>query len=312
MISFLRVIKTGFINFWRNIWLSSAATLVMTTTLVILSILLLIFIVTSYSINSVRERVDMSVYFKTGLAENQIFAIKDEVQDNPLVTEVTYVSAEQGLEEFKKKNLDNPLISDSLVELNENPIPATLRIKAKTLDDYPTIAESLQAEKYKSAVESLNFDDNRVIIERLNKILDFVQSSGIILVVIFSFIAVLVIFNTITLTIYNRREEIEIMRLVGATNWYIRGPFLVEAVMYSMMATLITFGLLVIVYKNALPKLQNYFIGASDFSLVLLNIPLLKNGSIVNLPALLLGLIAISVSLSVVSTLLSMRKYLKI
>lgn len=302
MISFLRVVKTGFVNFWRNIWLSLAATLVMTTTLVILSILMLVFIVTNYSINSVRARVDMSVYFKTGLAENQVFTIRDDLKKSPAVSEITYISAEQGFEEFKKKNANNPLISDSLGELNENPIPATLRIKATTLDDYPVIADILKAEKYSAAVESVNFEDNRIIIDRLNKILNFVQTFGLILVTIFILIAILVIFNTITLTIYNRREEIEIMRLVGATNWYIRGPFIIEAFMYSIMATLITFTLLYISYTNIIPRVSVYLGSSAD----------IFTSEYISLPILLAALLGISIILSTISTMLSMRKYLKI
>jgi cell division transport system permease protein len=303
MISFLRVLKTGFLNFWRNIWLSAAATLVMTITLVILSTLLLVFLITSYSITAVRERVDMSVYFKTGLAESQIFGLRDELQQNPSIEKMTYVSALQGFEEFKKKNENNPVITDSLNELNENPIPATLRIKAFNLNDYEGISRQIQGnEKYKAGIEKINFEDNRAIIERLNKILGFVRTFGIVLVIVFSMIAVLVIFNTITLTIYNRREEIEIMRLVGATNWYIRGPFLIEAIMYSVMATIITFILLFIVYQRIIPQVTTY-LGTSLTGIT---------GVFTNLGTILGLLIVISVVLSTFSTVLSMRKYLKI
>ncbi len=313
MISFLRIIKTGFVNFWRNIWLSAAATLVMTITLVILSILLLVFVVTNYSINSVRERVDMSVYFTIGLAENKILEVQDELKKNPRITEVSYISAEQGFKEFKDKNQQNSLISDSLGELNENPIPATLRIKTQTLEDFPAIAEQLKSEQYKALVDKVNFEDNRLIIERLNKILNFVKTFGSALIIIFALIAVLVIFNTITLTIYNRREEIEIMRLVGATNWYIRGPFIMEAIMYSIMATIITAILLSILYSNIVPKLNQYLGSGDSFTLASSGVPgFLLSGKFINLPVLLIILLITSIALSIFSTVLSMRKYLKI
>ncbi len=313
MISFLRIVTTGFVNFWRNIWLSAAATLVMTITLIILSTLLLVFAITSYSINGIRERVDMSVYFTAGLAENKIFEIRDELKQNSRVTEVTYISPDEGLKEFLEKNKQNSLITDSLGELNENPIPATLRIKTHTLDDFPAVAEQLKADKYKSMVEKVNFEDNRLIIERLNSILNFVKTFGLALVAVFSLIAVLVIFNTITLTIYNRREEIEIMRLVGATNWYIRGPFLMEAVMYSIMATIITSALLFGLYNSVIPKVSKYLGSSDELALSLSGLPhFLLSGKFVNLPVLLLILLGTSILLSIVSTLLSMRKYLRI
>jgi cell division transport system permease protein len=245
----------------------------------------------------------MSVYFKTGLAENQIFALRDELQKNPAIEKLTYVSALQGFEEFKKKNEGNPLITDSLNELNENPIPATIRIKAYQLEDYEGIAKQIQGdEKFKAGVEKINFEDNRVIIEKLNRILNFIRTFGLILVIVFSLIAILVIFNTITLTIYNRREEIEIMRLVGATNWYIRGPFVIEALTYSLMATLITFGLISFVYSKIMPQVTNY-LGTSAEAI---------SGRFTNLGFIFLLLIVISIILSTFSTLLSMRKYLKV
>lgn len=301
MISFFRVVQNGFINFWRNIWLSAAATLVMTITLVILSILLFVFIVAGFALTSARERVDMSIYFKIGLAERQIFELRDELQKNSLVREITYVSPEQGLEQFKNENQRNQDILDALGQFDENPIPATLRVKAQTLEDLPAIADSLRAEQYRPLIESVNYEDNRDLIERLSQILQFVKSFGIALIIIFSLIAVLVIFNTITLTIYNRREEIEIMRLVGATNWYIRGPFLVEAFMYSIMATIITSAVLIPVYNNAKSQITSYFGGGDPFGSPFLAVIYL-----------ILMQLAVAIVLSVISTGWAMRKYLKI
>src|SRR5262245_58964643 len=301
MISFFRVFRNGFINFWRNIWLSAAATLVMTITLVILSILLFVFVIAGYALNSARERVDMSIYFKIGLSEKQVFTVRDDLQKNSRVKQVTYVSPEEGLAEFKKRNENKQDILDALSQFDENPIPATLQVKAVTLEDLPTIAESLNTDQYKTIIDKVNYEDNRDLIERLSQILRFIKSFGIALIAIFSLIAVLVIFNTITLTIYNRREEIEIMRLVGATNWYIRGPFLVEAFMYSIMATIITSSILIPLYSRTKPEIAGYF-GTAD----------VLNSSYLAVTYLVLMQLAVAIILSVISTGWSMRKYLKI
>ena len=134
----LRIIKNGLTNFGRNIWLSLAATLVMSVTLVIFATLFLLFILTNFSIHTIQNTVDVSVYFKVGFAEEQILKIKDSVQADPQVASVDYVSADQAFSNFKALHQSDPLIAASLNELNSNPLSATLHIKAKSLEDYPT------------------------------------------------------------------------------------------------------------------------------------------------------------------------------
>lgn len=301
-ISLFRIIKIGFVNFWRNLWLSLAATMVMTITLVIFSTLFLLFILTNYSIHTIQSTVDVSVYFKIGLAEDQITKIKTDVAQDPRVKEVVYVSATQAFDEFKAKHQGDPLITASLNELTENPLPATLHVKTYKLDDYPGVAQQLESDQYKNFIDKVNFEDNRLVIDRLNKILNFIITFGIVLVTVFALIAILVIFNTITLTIYNRKEEVEIMRLVGATNWYIRGPFLTESILYSVFSTLITGALFVPVYAKVLPKVVAY---------VSPQMNLYGNG-LFNLWYLILILFVLALLLSVTSTMLAIRKYLKI
>src|SRR6185369_7506468 len=149
-------------------------------------------------------------------------------------------------------------IMSSINELTENPLPATLHVKANNLDDYPALAQKLQGDDYKDFISKVNYEDNRLVIDRLNKILKFVIWFGLALMAVFSLIAILVIFNTITLTIYNRKEEVEIMRLVGATNSYIRGPFVMESILYSIFSTVITGFLLVVFFAKGLPPIAHY------------------------------------------------------
>jgi cell division transport system permease protein len=300
-ISFFRIIKMGLTNFRRNIWLAGASTLIMTITLIILSVLCLLFVITNSSVKSIQERVDISAYFKNGLAESQILVVRDQLQQDSRIETVRYVSADEALAEFKTNHQNDPLLLESVNELNENPLPATLQIKAKDLADYPAIADELNSSQYQSAIEKVNFEDNRVLIDRLNNLLKFIVTIGIILIAIFSAIAVLVIFNTITLTIYNRREEVEIMRLVGATNWYIRGPFLIEALVYSLLATVVTSILLFPVYRSLLPKISHYLTTSGDTF----------NGDMRIFFLLVLVQLVIAFILSSISSALAMRKYLK-
>ncbi len=301
-ISFFRIIKSGMQNLRRNFWLAGASTLIMIVTLIILSVLSLLFVITNTSVKSIQERVDISAYFKTGLAESQITVIESQLKQDPRIKEVRYVSAQQALEEFKIKHKNDTLLLESVGELNENPLPATLQIKANDLADYPAIADELNSDKYQSSIEKINFEDNRVIIDRLNKLLKFIVTFGLILMVIFSLIAVLVIFNTIALTIYNRREEVEIMRLVGATNWYIRGPFMVEALTYSLLATIITSALIYPVYLTMLPRISAYLTPNGDIFTGNLSTYLMIVGI----------LLLIAIILSTISSLMAIRRYLKI
>ena len=298
--SFIRITKTGFSNFTRNWLLSAAASLVMTITLVIFAILALLFSVTNYSVNAIQQRVDISIYMKRGLGEERILDIKQALEQDPLIKEVAYVSAAQALEEFKERNKDKAKVLSALNVVGENPLLATLRVKAKNLEDYPQISESISGGQFAGFIDTINYNDNRVIIDQLAQILKIVASVGFGLVAVFSSIAILVMFNTLRLTIYNRREEVEIMRLVGATNWYIRGPFLAEAIMYSLTAAIITSLLLIPVYGRVLPRIWQYIAPGQAIE---------QTTTYVGLVVVLL---ASALVLSVISTLLAIRRYLKI
>ncbi len=302
-ISFFRVIRTGFVNFWRNLWLSAAASMVMTVTLVIFATLFILFGLTSYSLKTVERTVDVSVYLKIGATEQQALSLKAELErDRTRVREVIYRSAEQVLAEFRTKHATDPVVAQAISELSDNPLPATVNVKATELSYYPQIAEFLKQDQFKDVVSKVNYEDNRIIIDRLGKILRAIVAVGIALSVIFTAIAVLVIFNTITLTIYNRREEVEIMRLVGATNWYIRGPFLVEATLYSAAATIATTALLWPVFHHILPRLALF---VSPEVTVL-------SQNIFTFGYLAVILAAVALVLSIGTTILAIWRYLKI
>ncbi len=302
LIQLYRIIKSGLTNLRRNVWLAAASTLIMTITLIILSVMSLLFIITSYSVQSIQERVDISTYFKSDVSEARILVIRDELEQDSRIRSVDYVSSDQARQDFEETHQGDDQILDSLEELTDNPFPSTLQIKANNLEDYPAIAQMLESSSYRDLIDEINFEDNRVIIERLNSLLRFIVTFGSILMIVFCLIAILVIFNTIALTIYNRREEVEIMRLVGATNWFIRGPFLVEAFAYSIIAAIITSALVFPIYFQMLPRISNYLTpGANIF-----------NGDVQTFGLVVLVQLGIAFILSAISSLLAMRKYLQI
>ena len=299
-ILFIRIAKTGFSNFIRNWVLSVSASLVMTISLLIFALLVLIFGLANYSVRTIQERIDISIFLNKGLAEDRILDIKRSLENDPLVKDVEYISAQKALDDFKIRHVNNKPILSALNEVDENPLLATLRLKAKKLESYPELAEKISKGGYAGFIKEINYNDNRQIIDRLTKILSLVIRVGIGLVVIFSVIAIMVMLNTLKLTIFNRREEVEIMRLVGATNWYIRGPFLAESFLYSLAATLATGVLLVFIYSKIINKII-FFMGSP-----------IDGTGVINFWVLLGVLFLIALVLSGISTLLGIRKHLKI
>jgi len=272
----------------------------MVITLMILTVTLLVLNLSSTTIKKVQERVDISVFFNQNVTENQILTIKNDIQKLPQTDNVVYISAQQALDDFKQRNANNAAIIQSLAEFDQNPLPASLQIKAKQLDQYPQITAALSTDQYKPFISKINFDDNRQVIERLSHLLGTVKKIGLGLVILFAFIAILVIFNTIRLTIYNRREEVEIMRLVGATNWYIRWPFLMESILYAVAATIITFILMIPIWNYTIPRVALFLdlpasqVAGFGFGLMF---------SMQLATALLLG---------VISSFIAIRRYLKV
>lgn len=239
-VTFKRILVQAWLSFRRNGWLATATILVMMLTLFVIGGLLLVSVVANTILNDLENKIDISVAFKRDASEQTILQIRKEIEALSQVKEVNYVSAEDALAAFREKHKNDPAVLASLEELGEeNPLPATLNIKAFNPDNLSVIAEFLTDKRY-PAVEKINYFENQKVIDRLSAVIRGVRSAGIAVVLILGFVAVLVAFNTVRLAIYTAREEINIMKLVGATNWYVRGPFMIQGVMHGGIAALIT------------------------------------------------------------------------
>jgi len=300
-ITLKRVVKQSWLSFRRNGWLSTATILVMMLTLFVIGGLLLVSVIANTILNDLENKIDISVSFKLSTPETQILAIRKEVEALRQVKEVNYVSPQEALVAFKEKHKDDPTVLASLEELGqENPLPATLNIKALNPTDFSQIAEFLNAKKYPS-VEKVNYFENQKVIDRLSSVIRGVRSTGIAVALVLGFVAVLVAFNTVRLAIYTAREEINIMRLVGATNWYIRGPFMIEGVLHGGIASILTSVLF----------LPLVWLTSSKISLFLPNADLASYFA-GNFFEFFLILFAIGIILGVGSSLVAIRRYLKI
>ncbi len=232
------VIKTGWTNFKRNSYLSVAAISVMSLTLVLFLSLLSLQFLTSQIVLSLEKKVDISAYFKTDTTEDQIFKIRDDLKARADVVSVDYVSRDQALQDFKQRHAQDALIQDSLSQIDGNPLAASLNIKTQNSTQYASVADFLQKFKFKDRVDNISFYESKDAIEKIGGLSNSIKSWGLVATLMLGLIAVLVTFNTVRLTIYNQKQEIEIMRLVGASNWHIRGPYLAEGGFYGLFASL--------------------------------------------------------------------------
>ena len=238
-ITLKRILKYGYLSFRRNGWLSTATILVMVLVLFVLGGLVFVGAFANTVLTAFESKIDVSVYFVASATEENILQIKKEVEALPDVAQVAYVSKDEALAQFRERHKGNALIVDALEELGENPLEASLNIRARDPSRYGDISDFLLQKNY-PAVDKINYFENQAVIDRLGAIVGTVRGSGAILAVFLAFVAILVAFNTVRLSIYTMREEIGIMRLVGATKWFIRGPFLVSGVLYGASSAAIT------------------------------------------------------------------------
>ncbi|MFH0803627.1 MAG: permease-like cell division protein FtsX [Candidatus Tagabacteria bacterium] len=295
-----RVFRSGFMNFWRNGWVSLATILVMIITLFVLGSLIFGRALLNSTLSQLEDKVDITVYFKTGANEGEILSMKDKLSKLDEVKEINYISAEKALQDFRERHVDNALITQSLDELAENPLGANLNIKAKDTSQYESIARFLEASAV-SSIDKINFRQNKAIIERLGNILSASRNVGLGATLVLGIIAVLVAFNTIRLAIYTSKDEITVMRLVGASSRHIRGPFIVEGIMYGVFAAIFT---MLIFYPLTLwlgPLAERFFNGPDLFAYY-----------ISNFFQIFAILLLTGVGLGSLSSFIATRRYLKV
>lgn len=253
-----RIFKAGLVSFWRNGWLSSAAVAVMALSLFVITALLLSNVAADSLLGQLENKVDISVYFKQEVAENDILKVKSELETLGEVREVGYVSAETALEQFKTRHKENSVLLQSLEELGSNPLEASVTIKAAQASQYEAISLFLENGRYKHLIDKVNFRQNQTMIDKLTAIIGASRRAGIAASLALIAIAVLVTFNTIRLAIFTSREEISVMRLVGASNWHIRGPFIIEGVLYGAGGSLLALLILLPITNAISPFLFNF------------------------------------------------------
>ncbi|MBI2003415.1 MAG: ABC transporter permease [Parcubacteria group bacterium] len=297
----IRVINQGWVNFKRNSWLAFGTIGIMALALLIFSGLVAFNIVSQTTVAALEEKVDVTAYLKTDVSDDQARDIARNIEALSGVTYVNYVSRVQALENFKKRHESEELVQQALLELGDNPLQASLEIKAGESSQYAGLVGFIENSSFRELIDKIDFYENETVINRLQKISSGLRTGGILVTLILSVIAVLVTFNTIRLTIYSQKQEIEIMRLVGASNWHIRGPYVVEGAIYGIIAG---FAVLIIFYPAVFltsPKIQAF-------------IPSVNLASYFSdfFSQMLILVLGLGIALGVVSSMIAVRRYLKI
>ncbi|MBX4190350.1 ABC transporter permease [Candidatus Parcubacteria bacterium] len=296
-----RIFHIGWTNFKRNSYLSLGTTGVMAMVLLLFGGLMVINYISSEIVGGLQGKVDVSVYFKQDAAEDEIMDIKQDLEDQSQVSSVTYISRDKALEEFKSNHAGDALIQASLSELTDNPLQASLNIKAKDSSQYTTIVSYLEGNKFRPLIDKINFYENEAVINRVQGISNGLRNWGFLATLILAMVAILVTFNTIRLTIYNQKQEIEIMRLVGGSSWHVKAPYLVEGGLYGLFAALIA---TVLFYPTV-------WVVSSKAALLLPGISLISY-FVANIAQFIFLMLMIGVGLGVISSSVAIRRFLKV
>jgi len=296
-----RAFRSGWKTLIRDGGLVAANIFIMAMVIATVTSLFIFKEASDFLIAKLQNKVDISVYFKYETAEGDILKVKEEITGIPEVKEVAYVSKEEALKNFTEKHQDNQVLMDSLSEVGANPFLASLDIKAFQANQYEAVAKFLDDPTFNSLIEKVNYYETKPVIERIFSLTSNFNKAGVAFSVILILLAALVAFNTIRLSIYNSREEIKIQRLVGAANWFIRGPFVIQGIICGFFAALICLFLFASLTWGLDSKAEFLFPGLGLFAFFIANFWLIF------LIQLLSGLI-----LGVISSFIAVKKYLKV
>lgn len=296
-----RLIRYGTQTFWRQRLLSIATMVVILLALLVFEGLIISGVIANTAINSIQDKIDISIYFTTNASEDEMLRIKSNLEGMTEVKAVEYVSRDKALELFRERHKDDETVSRAVEELEENPLSASLNIKATDPSKYSIIANYLNNNVPGELVKNITYNKNQVVIDRLASIIEVSRQVGLLAALFLTIVAVLVAFNTILLGIYSNRDEISIMRLVGANNVYVRGPFVVMGVIYGVITALISVALAAPIVWLASPYVK-LFIPAMD----------LREYFTSHLFLIFLYQLLFGIGIGVISSFIAIRRYLKV
>jgi len=262
-----RILAAAWKHFTRNLWLALTTVFVLVLALLSVNVLLGVNVLLTNAVRQLEDKIDVSVYFQANTPPAVLEQARFFMDSLPQVKSAQLLTADKALEQFKQLHANEPKILGALSELDQNPLGATLIIKANRTSDYPFLLEALKNPQFDFAIESKNFEDHADTINRVRDIGRSVQMFGTGLIAVFALFSILIVFNTIRVAIYTQREEIGIMRLVGASNAYVRLPFVLEGIFLALFALLVSAAVVYVAAYYVDPRLKGLLDG-SDAGLV--------------------------------------------
>jgi len=304
-IAFKRIVRAGFVGFWRNAFVSLAAIFVMAVSLFVIGSTMMVDTLLGVSLENIQDKVDINVYFVTTAEQTDIDLLQTSLESLPDVEEVVFTSRADALDAFKERHSKNDTIMQGLEELGINPLGDSLSIRAKETSQYENIAAFLSEQQavedpQKPLIDEVNYIKNQEAINKLTGIIQAVESATFVIMIVLVAASILITFNTVRLTVYTTREEISVMRLVGASNMFIRGPFMLQGIMYGIAAGVLA---LLVLYPIVLwigPETEQFF----QFNLF--------NYFVSDFGYIFAVLVGTGVVMGVVSSLLAVSRYLRV
>lgn len=296
-----RIFQAGWTSLKRDGEVVIANIFILVITISLVTSLFFLKEVSQFLVSEIQAKADISVYFKDQVLEEEIFNIKEKTAQSLPVAEITYVSKETALEDFKNRHKDDPVLLEALGAVGINPFLASLNIKASEASQYETISQFFENADFKSSIEKVDYYQRKPLIEKLFSLTSIINKTGIILTVVLVLVSILITFNTVRLSIINFGDEVSVQRLVGASNWFIRGPFVTQGIISGIISTLICLVIFSLTTWFLGPKLETFFPGLNLFALFLSNFWIL-----------FLIQLATGIGLGVLSSLIAIRKYLKV
>lgn len=263
LISIFRVFKFSFQNFWRNFWLSTVTVSILTLALLSVNFFIGLYAILGESIQSLESRVNVTVYFQQTAQDADIQKFLAQLKGMNEIQSADLISKDDALTRLKERYQSDTNIQESLKELEENPLTASVIVRAKSIEGYTAILSVIDNPQYQSLIERRTFQDRTRLIERILEMKKNVRTVGMAVTLFLAIIAALIVMNTIRITIYTRRREVGIMKLVGATNWFVRAPLIIEALLYSIVAMGITIVIVFPVLSTLQPFITQLFDGSA-------------------------------------------------
>jgi cell division transport system permease protein len=303
-VTFIRIIKTGVVNFFRNAWLAMAAIAIMVVTLTVVLFSVIANATFNHTIDQFTAKIDFSVYLKDSTTVPQKDQLLNDLRKLPNVKSLKYQTKDEVLEQYKKQNASKPELISALSQ-TDNPLPATIQIKPRDLNKVQDIKDFLNRPTELALIEDVSYkNDRKQAIDKIAHATNILQRAGLVVVAVFAVISVLIIFNTIQMAIFNRRDELTIMRLLGASTTFIRGPFVVESALYGIVSALLSVGLIHSLFVASKTALEATSLG-------LLDIGYSSQYFADNFLKLLGMQVGVGVAIGILSSIIATRRYLK-